>query len=70
MNKGLHVCKPLCQLARPERFERPTPWFVDEFHSQQPFANSHLTRLPIPKSTGLRHNTLNVQSGCVATRNP
>jgi hypothetical protein len=30
-DKGLHLCKPLVlllNLVRPERFERPTPWFV------------------------------------------
>jgi hypothetical protein len=26
--KGLHRCKPLIILVRPEGFEPPTPWFV------------------------------------------
>ena len=34
--KGLQPldCKPLCLLVRPERFERPTPWFVAKYSIQ------------------------------------
>ena len=32
--KGLHFCKPLFYLVRPERFELPTPWFVAKYSIQ------------------------------------
>ena len=32
--KGLHFCKPFLLLVRPERFERPTPWFVAKYSIQ------------------------------------
>ena len=28
------MCKPLLKLARPERFELPTPWFVARYSIQ------------------------------------
>ena len=35
--KGLHECNPLIKLARPERFELPTPWFVAKYSIQMSY---------------------------------
>ena len=35
--KGLHCCRPFCILARPERFELPTPWFVAKYSIQMSY---------------------------------
>jgi hypothetical protein len=43
-------------MARPERFERPTLWFVGKKLKYFLLFNSHLKRLPIPFPAHPSHN--------------
>ena len=43
-------------MARPERFERPTLWFVGKTLNYLLFINSHLERLPIRIPAYPSHN--------------
>ncbi len=43
--KGLAFANPLVFLARPERFERPTPWFVAKYSIQLSYGRNKQGRI-------------------------
>ena len=49
--KGLDFSNPLIKLVRPERFERPTPWFVAKYSIQLSYGRKK-TKTDYNKNTG------------------
>jgi hypothetical protein len=60
MKAHMELCNPLIYLARPERFELPTPWFVARYSIQLSYGriNFSISTLSLSKSHFLQCFTL------------